>query len=179
MSVFVCYGICKHQGNQFLPYEGFFMPNLYLQNYRIENSITSCNSDGGVSGRVFLQPTKQACFMVTAKPAELQKKALNIRRWSGKAVRAPTVQIQIGISASSTDLQQSGSTGQGSLTALEQMLISLAPANETISLGCAILCCIQFKCLLGFLCFDWLRLAYTLSDIGEFGKCGIGWVVSF
>ena len=78
MSVFVCYGIsatiCKHQGNQFLPYEGFFMPNLYLQNYRIDNSITSCKSDGGVSGRVFLQPAKQACFMVTAKPLSIRKK---------------------------------------------------------------------------------------------------------
>ena len=38
------------------------------------------------------------------------EKANNIRRWSGKAVRAPTVQISIGISASSNDLQQSGST---------------------------------------------------------------------
>ena len=32
------------------------------------------------------------------------KKTNNFRRWSGKAVRAPTVQILIGISASSTGL---------------------------------------------------------------------------
>ena len=60
----------------------------------------------------------------TAKPAERQK-----RRWSSKAVRAPTVQIPIKISASSTDLQQSGSTGQCSLTAFGPILILLAIAH--------------------------------------------------
>ena len=70
----------------------------------------------------------------TAKPAERQKKANNIRRWSSKAVRAQTVQIPMGMSASSTDLQQSGSTGQCSLTALGLMLVSLASVNKTIPL---------------------------------------------
>ena len=79
-------------------------------------------------------------FLHTAKLAECQKKANNIRRWSGKAVRAPTVQIPIGISVSSTDLQQSGSTGQCSLTAFGPMLISLASAKETIPLVRAIVC---------------------------------------
>ena len=55
-----------------------------------------------------------------------------------RAGTAPTVQIPIGIYASSTDLQQSGSTGQCSLTALEPMLISLALSNEAIPLVCAI-----------------------------------------
>ena len=68
----------------------------------------------------------------------VRKKANNIRRWSGKAVRALAVQIPIGIYASSTDLQQSGSTGQCSLTALGPMLISLSSANETIPLVQAI-----------------------------------------
>ena len=65
---------------------------------------------------------------------EGQKKANNIRRWSGKAVRAPAVQIPIWIYGSSTDLQQSGSTGQCSLTALGPMQISLSSANETLPL---------------------------------------------
>ena len=41
-------------------------------------------------------------------------------------------------SASSTDLQKSGSTGQCSLTALGPMLCSLASSNDTIPLVCAV-----------------------------------------
>ena len=48
------------------------------------------------------------------------------------------MQIPLGIFASSPELQQSGSTGQCSLTALGPMLISLASANETNPLVCAI-----------------------------------------
>ena len=68
----------------------------------------------------------------------MSEKANNIRRWSGNAVGAPKVQIPIKISASSTDLKQSSSTGQCILTALGPMLILLASENETIPLVCAI-----------------------------------------
>ena len=44
------------------------------------------------------------------------------------------MQIPIGISASSTNLQQSGSTGHYSLIALGLMLVSLASVNKTIPL---------------------------------------------
>ena len=52
--------------------------------------------------------------------------------------QSPNSEIPIGISACSTDLQQSGSKGQCSLTALRPMLISLASVNETIPLFFAI-----------------------------------------
>ena len=66
------------------------------------------------------------------------RKTNHIRRSSGKAVRAPTIQIPIVISARSTNLQQSGGKGQCSLTALRPMVILLASANETIPLVPAI-----------------------------------------
>ena len=107
----------------------------------------------------------------TAKPAERQK-TKTIRRWSGKAVRAPTVQIPIRIPAISTDLELSSSTGQCILTALGTMLISLASANETIPLVCAI---VEGITLYGHYCFivklgNILRSAYRKFSILGKGK---------
>ena len=85
--------------------------------------------------RLHVTCAQQCTKLYTAKPAERQE---NLTILPGKTVRAPTVQISIGIFASSTDLQQSGSTIQGSLTALGPMLFSLTSANETIPLVSAI-----------------------------------------
>ena len=90
---------------------------------------------------IFFYPDRLGDFSLsrdTGKPAERHKNLTILGYGLAMQSEPQQCKIPIRICASSTDLQQSSSTGQCRLTALGPMLISLASSNEIIPLVCTI-----------------------------------------